>query len=93
MPRFVVNNNGDDPEQLRVKFQRLFDATLELEHELKDISASALHGRNYQTLAFGTEARERDVTEAIAFARVIDELKTWAADGYVRSQPVTAKDL
>jgi len=86
MPRFVVNNNGDDPEQLRVKFQRLFDATLELEQELKESGASALHGRNYQTLAFGEEARNQDMMELKAFARVLGELKTWAADGHVRSQ-------
>ena len=86
MPRFVINNNGDDPDKLRAKFQRLFDATLELEHELKEIGASALHGRNYQTLAFRTEARNQDMMELKAFARVIDELKTWAADGHVRSQ-------
>ena len=86
MPRFVINNNGDDPDQLRAKFQRLFDAALEIEHVLSDVRSSALHGRNYQTLAFGTEARERDITEAIAFARVLNELKTWAADGHVRSQ-------
>ena len=88
MPRFVINNNGDDPDQLRAKFQRLLNAALELEQELNEVRASALHGRNYQTLAFGTEARERDITEAIAFARVLGELKTWAADGYVRTTPV-----
>jgi len=93
MPRFVVNNNGDDPEQLRAKFQRLFDATLELEHVLSDVRSSALHGRNYQTLAFHLEARNQDMMEVRAFGRVLNELKTWAADGHVRSQPVTAKDL
>jgi len=93
MPRFVVNNNGDDPEQLRVKFQRLFDAALELEHELNEIRASALHSRNYQTLVFRLEARNEDMMEVRGFARVINQLKTWAADGHVRSQPVTAKDL
>ena len=87
MPRFQINNNGDDPDKLRVDFQRLFDATIELEHELKEIGASALHGRNYQTLAFHLEARNQDMMELKAFARVIVELKTWAADGYARSQP------
>ena len=83
-PQFVVNLNGNHPNDMVKDFTKLVEATTELRLALAGVAANSLHGRNYQTLERPVVARNEDIETVAAFGRQLNAITQWAEASVAR---------
>lgn len=67
--KFQINMNGNSAADIRADLFAVDKAARALEDALMGMATNTLHGRNYQTVVDGEEARVADSSTAITYIK------------------------
>jgi|GEM_PF-4757047 len=82
---FQVNLNGDTAEDIQLEFLSAYTAACVLEAALRDVYATAFHGRNYQTLDLPNDAQRADQERLTEHLKAVKAIIQFAEEGRIHA--------